>query len=61
MIYTLELINNCKIMTVAELIEKLKELPQDYVVTIPIACGEGSTTITEVYNYGEPFNEIELT
>lgn len=48
-------------MTVAELIEKLKELPQDYVVTVPIACGEGSTTITEVYNYGEPFNEIELT
>lgn len=48
-------------MTVAELIEKLKELPQDYVVTVPIACGEGNTTITEVYNYGEPFNEIELS
>ena len=48
-------------MTVAELIEALKELPQDYEVTIPIACGEGNTTITEVYNYGEPFNEIELS
>ena len=48
-------------MTVAELIEKLKELPQDYEVTIPIACGEGNTNISEVYNYGEPFKEIELS
>lgn len=48
-------------MTVAELIEKLKELPQDYVVTVPIACGEGTTNISEVYNYGEPFKEVELS
>ena len=48
-------------MTVAELIEKLKEGPQDYEVTIPIACGAGSTYISEVYNYGETFKEVELS
>lgn len=48
-------------MKVAELIEILKELPQDYEVIIPIACGEGATTISEVYNYGEPFKEVELS
>ena len=48
-------------MIVAELIEILKEMPQDYVVTVPIACGEGITNISEVYNYGEPFKEVELS
>lgn len=48
-------------MTVAELIEKLKELPQDYVVTVPIECGEGTTNISEIYNYSEPFKEVELS
>jgi hypothetical protein len=48
-------------MTVAELIEKLKELPQDYEVMIPIECGEGTTHISEIYNYGEPFQEVELS
>ena len=48
-------------MTVAELIEVFKELTQDYEVTIPIACGEGNTHISEVYNYGEPFKEVELS
>ena len=48
-------------MTVAELIEVLKDMPQDYVVTVPIECGEGTTNISEVYNFGEPFKEVELS
>lgn len=48
-------------MTVAELIEVLKDMPQDYEVTIPIGCGDGNTNISEVYNFGEPFKEVELS
>ena len=46
-------------MTVAELIEKLKELPQDYNVVAVDA--DGNYTVNEVYNYGEPFKEVELS
>ena len=46
-------------MKVAELIEKLKELPQDYEVTAVTQDG-GAYSVEEVYNYGEPFKEVEL-
>lgn len=47
-------------MTVAELIEKLKELPQDYTVTASTQDG-GEYSVTEVYNWGEPFKQVELS
>ena len=47
-------------MKVSELIEKLKELPQDYEVTAVTQDG-GTYLVREVYNYGEPFNEVELS
>ena len=47
-------------MKVAELIEKLKELPQDYEVTAVTQDG-GAYSVGEVYNYGEPFKEVELS
>ena len=46
-------------MTVAELIEKLKELPQDY--TVVAVDADGNYTVTDVYNYGEPIREVELS
>lgn len=46
-------------MTVAELIEKLRELPQDY--TVVAVDADGNYTVTDVYNYGEPIKEIELS
>lgn len=47
-------------MKVAELIEILKELPQDYEVTAVTQDG-GEYSVTEVYNWGEPFKQIELS
>lgn len=47
-------------MTVAELIEKLKELPQDYEITAVTQDG-GEYSVTEVYNWGEPFKQVELS
>lgn len=47
-------------MTVAELIEKLKELPQDYTVTASMQNG-GSYRVTDIYVYDEAIHEIELS
>lgn len=52
-------------MTVAELIEKLKELPQDYTVTAVTRDSngmyEGSYEVTEIFEYDEIIHEIELS
>ena len=47
-------------MTVAELIEKLKELPQDYTVTASTQDG-GSYEVRDVYEHHEAFSEVELS
>lgn len=47
-------------MTVAELIEKLKELPQDYTVTASTQDG-GSYEVTDIFEYDEVFHEVELS
>lgn len=47
-------------MTVAELIEKLKEMPQDYTVTASTQDG-GSYRITDIFVYDEIFHEVELS
>lgn len=46
-------------MTVAELIEILKELPQDYTVTAATQDG-GSYDVRDVYE-NEAFGEVELS
>jgi hypothetical protein len=58
----LKLRNNCNIMTVAELIEQLKELPQDYTVTASRHndCGY-SYEVTHIYEYDEIIHEVELS
>lgn len=58
----LKLRNNCKIMTVAELIEQLKELPQDYTVTASRHndC-DYSYEATHIYVYDEVIHEVELS
>lgn len=56
----LKLRNNCKIMTVAELIEQLKELPQDYTVTACTKYGH-MFKVTDIYVYDETIKEIELS
>lgn len=49
-------------MTVAELIEKLKELPQDYTVTARSYYDYGySYEVTEIYEYNEIIHEVELS
>jgi hypothetical protein len=45
-------------MTVAELIEILKELPQDYTVT---ASTQDGGEVTEVYEYSYVLREVELS
>ena len=47
-------------MTVAELIEKLKKLPQDYTVTASTQDG-GSYEVGDVYEHHEAFSEVELS
>jgi hypothetical protein len=47
-------------MTVAELIEILQEMPQDYTVTASTQNG-GSYEVTEVYEHHEAFHEVELS
>lgn len=47
-------------MTVAELIEKLKELPQDYTVTTLTQDGH-SYEVTDIYEYDEVIHEVELS
>ena len=49
-------------MTVAELIEKLKKLPQDYTVTASRHddCGY-SYEVTHIYEYDEVIHEVELS
>lgn len=47
-------------MTVAELIEKLKEMDQDYIVTASTQDG-GSYEVTDVYEHHEVFHEVELS
>lgn len=47
-------------MKVSELIEILKELPQDYEITAATQDG-GEYSVTEVYNWGEPFKQVELS
>ena len=46
-------------MIVAELIEKLKELPQDY--TITASTQDGSYEVTNIYEYDEIIHEVELS
>jgi hypothetical protein len=46
-------------MTVAELIEKLKELPQDYTVTASTQGGD--YRVTDIYVYDEIIREVELS
>jgi hypothetical protein len=48
-------------MTVAELIEKLKELPQDYTVTVSTLDGHHSYEVTDIYEYDEVIHEVELS
>lgn len=52
-------------MTVAELIDKLKELPQDYTVTTITrdASGmyAGSYEVTDIFEYDEIIHEVELS
>lgn len=52
-------------MTVAELIEKLKELPQDYTVTAVTRNTDGmyasSYEVTELFEYDEIIHEVELS
>ena len=47
-------------MKVSELIEILKELPQDYEITAVTQDG-GVYSVSEVYNYGEPYKQVELS
>lgn len=47
-------------MTVAELIEQLQELPQDYEVTASTQDGH-SYRVTDIYVYDEIFHEVELS
>lgn len=47
-------------MTVAELIEKLKEMPQDYTVTACTKYGH-MFKVTDIYVYDEIFREVELS
>ena len=49
-------------MTVAELIEELKKLPQDYTVTASRRDNYGySYEVTNIYVYDEIFHEVELS
>lgn len=47
-------------MTVAELIEQLKELPQDYTVIASTQDG-GCYEVTEIFKHDEIFQEVELS
>ena len=47
-------------MSVAELIEILKDFPQDAEVVASTQDG-GMYSVTDVYYYDEPFNQIELS
>lgn len=47
-------------MTVAELIEKLKEMPQDYIVTASTLDGH-SYMVTNIFEYDKVFHEVELS
>ena len=47
-------------MTVAELIEVLKEMPQDYTVTASTQDG-GCYEVTENFIHNELFQEVELS
>ena len=48
-------------MAVSELIEKLKELPQDYIVTASTQDGYHSYVVTDIYEYNEVIHEVELS
>ena len=52
-------------MTVGELIEELKKLPQDYTVTAVTrntsGMYAGSYEVTEIFEYDEIFHEVELS
>lgn len=49
-------------MTVAELIEELKKLPQDYTVTANRHDDYGySYEVTSIYEYDEAIHEVELS
>lgn len=47
-------------MTVAELIEILQELPQEYTVTASTQDGS-SYEVRDVYEHHEAFSEVELS
>lgn len=49
-------------MTVAELIEELKKLPQDYTVTVSMRDNyRYSYEVTNIYEYDEAIHEVELS
>ena len=48
-------------MTVAELIEKLKKLPQDYTVTASLQDDLHTYVVTDIYEYDEVIHEVELS
>lgn len=49
-------------MTVAELIEELKKLSQDYTVTASMHDDYGySYEVTNIYEYDEAIHEVELS
>ena len=48
-------------MTVAELIEKLKELPQDYTVTASLQDGLHTYVVTDIYEHDDVIYEVELS
>lgn len=48
-------------MTVAELIKKLKELPQDYTVTASLQDDLHSYVVTDIYEHDEVIHEVELS
>ena len=48
-------------MTVAELIEKLKKLPQDYTVTASLQDDLHSYVVTDSYEHDEILHEVELS
>ena len=50
-----------QIMTVAELIEKLKTLPQDYTVTASLQDDLHCYVVTDIYEHDEVIHEVELS
>jgi hypothetical protein len=48
-------------MTVAELIEVLEDMPQDYTVTASLQDDLHSYVVTDIYEHDEILHEVELS